>query len=116
MAPERDLATVLDIVVAARRVLEFRGGLDFAAFTRDAKTQSAIIHQLLIIGEAAKRLSDGFRAASPRIPWDAIARMRDKMIHHYEGVDLREVWQAAEKDVPVLLATLEPLLPSEQSS
>jgi uncharacterized protein with HEPN domain len=45
-----------------------------------------------VIGEAVKRLSEDFRAAHPQVPWKLIAGTRDKLIHHYEGVDLEEVW------------------------
>jgi len=111
MLPDRDVATILDVTNAARLVMEFVGGMDFAAFRADAKTQSAVIHQLLVIGEAAKRLSDRFKEAHPLLPWRDMGRMRDKMIHHYEAVDLAEVWQAAQRDVPALLGALEPLIP-----
>ena len=49
---QRDLATVLDILAAARRVVAFIQGYDEEAFVADEKTQSATLHQLLIIGEA----------------------------------------------------------------
>lgn len=88
-----DQASVLDLVRAARLVVEFRGTLDKPAFLSDLKTQSAILHQLLIVGEAAKRLSDAFRAAHPTIPWKLMAGMRDKLIHAYDEVDLEEVWK-----------------------
>ncbi|MBE3069798.1 MAG: DUF86 domain-containing protein [Planctomycetes bacterium] len=112
MPLDRDPAAVLDIVTAARLILEFKRGMDFATFASDAKTLSAIIHQLLIIGEATKRLSAEFKAAHPAIPWQDVARMRDKMIHHYEEVNRREVWRAAETDIPALLDALAPLRPS----
>ena len=41
--------------------------------------------------------------------------MRDKMIHHYEGADLAEVWRASQTDVPELLAMLEPLVPDRDT-
>jgi uncharacterized protein with HEPN domain len=82
MSPDRDPASVLDIVLAARQIQEFTRGLDGAIFLEDLKTQSAVIHQFLIIGEAAKRLSPGFQAAHPASPWSAMARMRDKLVHH----------------------------------
>jgi uncharacterized protein with HEPN domain len=44
MPPDRDQATILDIVTAGRLILEFKQGLDHAAFLEDLKTQSAIIH------------------------------------------------------------------------
>jgi uncharacterized protein with HEPN domain len=111
MPPDRDQATILDIVTAGRLILEFKQGLDHAAFLEDLKTQSAIIHQLLVIGEAAKRLSAAYKTAHPAVPWDDIARMRDKMVHHYEGINREEVWRAAEADIPALLARLESSAP-----
>lgn len=52
----RDDATLLDLLKAVRLAVEFKGKLSKKAFLRDIKTQSAILHQLLVIGEAAKRL------------------------------------------------------------
>ena len=64
----RDDATLLDILKAARLVTEFKGKLAKKTFLRDIKTQSAILHQLLVIGEAVKRLSADFRTRYPEIP------------------------------------------------
>jgi uncharacterized protein with HEPN domain len=49
---ERDEATLLDIARAARFVLEFKAGLDKAAFFDDFKTQSAVLHQLMVTTQA----------------------------------------------------------------
>jgi len=76
----RDPATLLDIATAARLVAVFIGGLSEAEFLDDAKTQSAVQHRLLVIGEAVKRLSPALRAQHPTIPWTAMAGMRDQTI------------------------------------
>ena len=110
----RDQATLLDIARAARLVLEFKQGLDKAAFLQDFKTQSAILHQLMVMGEAVKRLSPDIRARHPEIPWSLVAGMRDKLIHGYDIVDLDEVWRTADVDVPDLLSLIEPLLPKQE--
>jgi uncharacterized protein with HEPN domain len=68
-------------------------------------------HQLLVLGEAAKRLSEGFRNAHPDTPRKAIAGMRDRIIHGYDDVDLGEVWRTLAADLPALIAALEPLVP-----
>jgi uncharacterized protein with HEPN domain len=107
----RDEATLLDIATAARLVLEFTEGMDQAAFLDDIKTQSSVLHQLMVLGEAVKRLSDEFRSRHPEIPWTLMAGMRDKLIHGYDIVDLEEVWKTANRDVPDLLHWLEPHLP-----
>lgn len=109
----RDEGTLLDIVRAARLILEFTEGLDRESFLGDAKTQSAVLHQLLILGEAVKRLSLEFRGKHPEVPWALVAGMRDVLIHEYNEVDLEEVWRATKRDVPDLLRLLQPLLPRE---
>lgn len=106
MPLDRDPASVLDMIVAGRRVGEFIQGMGFEEFSTDLKTQSAVLLQLLILGEAAKRLSVDFREKHREIPWSEIMRMRDKLIHHYEEIDLQQVWKAASKDVPGLLLSL----------
>lgn len=112
----RDDAHLLDILKAARLAIEFKGLADKAAFLADAKTQSAVLHQLLILGEAVKRLSQEFRIAHPEIPWKAIAGTRDQLIHFYEGVDLDEVWKMVASDLPELIRAVEPLVPTNPPS
>lgn len=113
MPTNRDSATLLDIAKAARKTLQFKQGLDKAEFLADEKTQSAIVFQLLIAGEAVKRLSPELRSTHAGIPWSLIAGMRDNLIHEYNDIDLNEVWKTAERDIPELLILLEPLLVKE---
>jgi len=111
----RDGATLLDIARATRLIVEFRQGMDRAAFLADAKTQSAILHQLLVLGEAAKRLSATFTSQHPEMPWRLMARMRDRLIHGYDAVDLDQVWYVVEGDIARLLCLIEPLLPRDDT-
>ena len=111
---QRDLGTVLDIVLACRDIREFVTGLPRDEFLEDKKTRSAVIHQIMVIGEAVKRLSREIRAENADIPWTAIAGMRDSLIHGYDEVDFEKVWQVATGEVPRLLARLEPMLPTEE--
>lgn len=99
---QRDDALLQDMLRAAEQIEQFKGQMDFEQFRTDAKTQSAIIHQFLLIGEIAKLLSEDFRKTHTSIPWSAMARMRDKLIHHYRGVDLGEIFRAADGEIPKL--------------
>ncbi len=90
-------------------------GLDKETFLKDYKTQSAVLYQMVVIGEAVKRLSHEFCEHHQEIPWALIAGMRDHLIHGYDVVDWDEVWKTATSDVPDLLIKMEPLLPREGS-
>jgi uncharacterized protein with HEPN domain len=115
--PDRDLAVVLDIVLACRDVESFLRGVERAAFLEEEagdevrKTRSAVIHQLLVVGEATKRLSNELRAANPQVPWQAMAGLRDRLIHGYDEIDLDRVWQISTVEVPKVRRHLEHLLP-----
>ena len=62
MSNSRDRASLLDIARAAQKVLQYKSNMDKGAFLADDKTQSAIVFQLLIIGEAVKRISSELRS------------------------------------------------------
>ena len=107
----KDEATLLDILKAARLAIEFQKGMDKQTFLNDPKTQSSILHQLLILGEAVKRLSVDIRERHPEIPWKTMAGLRDKLIHAYDNVDLEEVWKTITVDIPQIVSLIEPLVP-----
>jgi len=106
MPLDRDAASIQDITISCRKIGEFIQGMDYKVFSEDERTQSAVILQILIIGEATKRLSADFLKKHPDIPWDKIARTRDILIHHYEGIDVEEIWRIARFDIPNLLSSI----------
>lgn len=95
-----------DIRNAAAKAIEFLGSMSLAEFEADEKTAFAVIHALEIIGEATKRIPEDVRQRFPRIPWRAMAGIRDKLIHDYVWVNLETVWKTVRDDLPVLLQEL----------
>lgn len=68
----------------------------------DPVLQRATIRSFEIIGEAVKNLSHDFKEDNPQISWKEIAGMRDKLIHHYFGVDWDIVWEVINTRIPEL--------------
>ncbi len=81
-----------------------------SAFLSDRKTQSAVIRQIEIIGEAVKNLSADLTASAPGVPWRLIAGARDRLIHAYFKVDIDMVWAMVENDLPRLRSEVQQLL------
>jgi uncharacterized protein with HEPN domain len=106
-----DHATVLDMVLACRRIAGFLGGVDEPTFLANEEKHWAVVSQLSILGESVRRLSAPFRDARPQVPWRQIAGMRDRLIHGYDKINWSLVWLTATQEVPKLLAELEPLVP-----
>jgi uncharacterized protein with HEPN domain len=76
------------------------------AFMASEETQDAVIRNVEVIGEAAKRVSSDTRSQLSSLDWKAICGMRDVLIHDYIGVDIDEVWNIASSRIPELQATL----------
>ena len=109
----RDEAHILDMLMACRRIVEAIKGRTYEEFLDDWKLQSIVQHQLMVLGEAVKRLSEEFRTKHPVIPWSAIAGHRDILIHQYDGVDFHEVWVIVTREIPPLVGFLESVAPKQ---
>jgi uncharacterized protein with HEPN domain len=97
------------ILERCHRITRFIGG-GREAFASSEETQDAIIRNLEVIGEAAKRVSPETRACLSALDWRAVCGMRDVLIHDYIGVDLDEVWYVASSRIPELQAVVEQFL------
>ena len=104
--PQERLRDILDAIAGIERYAA-RGR---NAFDQDELIQVWIVHHLQIIGEAAGQLGRDFHDAHPKVPWPQIVAMRNILVHEYFGVDLGEVWNAVERDLPAFKRAIEGLL------
>ncbi|NOG98444.1 MAG: DUF86 domain-containing protein [Ignavibacteriae bacterium] len=73
----------------------------------------AVSRSIEIIGEAIKNLSDDFRNLHPQIEWKKLAQMRDKIIHHYFGVDYEIIWNVITTKLPAVKDEIQKILKND---
>ena len=113
--PEKDDSVyLLDMLNAGWKIREFVAGKSEADYLQDEVLQAAIERKVEIIGEAARYISDEFKAAHPEVPWRPIMAQRHILAHDYGEILQEKLWRVATLRVPELQEMLEKLLPPEK--
>ena len=111
MSSEKSRQILRKIITHIDHTLEYCQGESFESFMNNRMLQEACIFNLLQIGELSKLgLDEGSTRQYPDIPWHQMYGMRNRLVHDYEGVRLRIVWETISKDFSPLKVTLESIL------
>ncbi len=97
---------IIDAIVSVESFIQGINTVDDFVKPENKKTQSAVIRELEVIGEAAKQLTERFRSRESELPWGKIVAMRNKLMHEYWDIDLRIVWKTIYDHLDILKRTL----------
>ena len=104
------------ILVEVEYLLDQSQGLSFERFAADETLRRAFVRSLEVIGEAVKNLPEDFRASHSDVDWRPIARMRDRLIHGYFGVDYQLVWDVVQEKLPELKRKVQSIVENLQQT
>jgi len=90
-----------DIIESTAKIKSYIAGMSFDDFLNDDKTIDAVLRNLEIIGEAAKRIPEKIRQKRSDIEWHKVSGLRNLLIHQYSGLDLEIVWQIITQKLPL---------------
>ncbi len=106
---------LMDMLDSVHKATTYVAGQSYADFLTDTKTQDAVVRNLEILGEAARRIPAHIQQGHPEIPWRQIAGLRNRLAHGYFAVDYAIVWDIVTNELPLLKSHLEKLLPEADS-
>lgn len=104
-------AYLLLMLDAVAKIKNYTTGQTFEDFSADNKTQSAVIMQLQVIGELAKKVPEDMKN-NINLPWKNMAGFRDMISHDYFGLDIMTVWNTVIDSVPTVETELQNYLKS----
>ncbi len=104
-----------DIVESAARVERYTQGLSLAEFQDSDMAHDAVLHNLLVIGEAVKNIPVEVRDRYPDVAWRAIAGLRDVIAHGYFGLIDETIWDIVQHEMPPLLKQMRAIIAAEST-
>ncbi len=102
-----DHVRLLHMQEAARRVQRYCTGLTLPTLEADEMRLLAVVKSIEVIGEASTKVSEPTCLRITNLDWKGVRRMRNRLVHGYDTIDVARVWDAVQVDVPPLLAALD---------
>ena len=91
-------------------MIKWRRAMDYETFSQDKRTLKAVLYNLAVIGEAARKVPEEITARYPAIPWREMGDMRNVVIHEYFGVDPKILWETIKNELPLMVSGLKGIL------
>ena len=110
MSDHDDHGPLADMLQAAREAVSVFENATADELEYDRRTHLAMVYLILVVGEAANRVSAPFRNAHPEIPWRVIIGMRNRVAHAYDQVDRERVHDTVAIHIPALIIQLRAIL------
>jgi uncharacterized protein with HEPN domain len=113
---DRNLGLLWDMLNAAHEIVELTKDVTYQQFESQRALRFAVERLIMIIGEAAKRVSDGYKDSHPEIPWKAMIGQRNVLAHEYGEILIERIWSVVVKRIPELIRLLKPLIKPEDDN
>jgi uncharacterized protein with HEPN domain len=111
MPPRNWAFRIQDILEAIAKIQRYVSGVNFATFENDEEITDAVIHNLTVIGEAAKHVPAEITGRYSEIPWRQMVDLRNFSVHAYWNLRPSVIWDTIQNDLPPLVQPLRKLLP-----
>ena len=110
---QQDLQFLLDMLQSAELIMNYTVQCSKDKFVGNVQLQDSVIRRLLVIAEAARRVSEATRQTLPNVSWQEINGMRNRLVHEYDDINLNIVWDVVQIEIPTIIEELKLQVPPE---
>ena len=101
------LRKILDCI---DKIQSYTEGTDYETFQQNTMMVEACVFNLSQIGEHCHSITDEYKELHPELPWHEMYGLRNRIVHNYEGVNLKLVWEIISADLSELREQIMSLL------
>lgn len=98
------------IKIRASEAISDTKNMSYEEFLNDDKTIRASIFSISQIGESARLLDETIVSEYGDINWIEIRGLRNRIVHDYDGVQLKIVWRVIKENLPELIIYVDRIL------
>jgi uncharacterized protein with HEPN domain len=105
----RDSVYIVHILECISRIEEYTqaGKSDSESSSR---TQDAVIRNLHVLSESTQKISQPTKERYSVVDWRSISAFRNVVVHDYLGIDINQIWDIVELNLPELKDQIEAVL------
>ena len=102
MSDHKPVFILMDMLEAIEAVIAYSENMSYEQYLPDRKTRDAIYRNIMVLGEAAARMPESFVKHNPHIAWNKMISTRNALVHGYDKIDDRIVWNIVQTVMPEL--------------
>lgn len=111
----KEYVSFIKMIEYIDKAIKYTEGYTFEAFCNDDKTMDATIFAISQIGELVKNISKETMSKYNNIEWNMIKGLRNRIVHHYEGISLKSIWYVINNDIIDLKEHIQTMLEREEN-
>ena len=110
----KEIDSIKKMIEYIDKSIKYTKGYDFDKFLKDEKTQDAVIFNISQIGELIKNISEETKENNKDIEWQMIKGLRNRIVHDYEGINLKSIWFVVNNDILQLKQDIQNIIEQEK--
>lgn len=112
----KDRKLIYKMLEHVEKIMGYVQDTDYESFENNKMMVEACVFNLSQIGEMANKLNAEFIIMHADIPWNKIRGLRNRIIHDYEGINLKLIWEIISVDIGRLRKQLMGLVAERESN
>jgi uncharacterized protein with HEPN domain len=106
MSGRKNITVLSKMIKYGQDAQKYAVGWDYTSFVSDERSLVFSVFSLSQMGELVAALDKSILTKYDKIPWSALKSIRNRIVHDYEGVQYKIIWNIIQNEIPPVLTAL----------
>lgn len=110
----KEFISITKMIEYINKALRYTKNCNFEEFSNNEEKVDATVFAISQIGELVKNISKDTMLKYPSIEWNMIKGLRNRIVHDYEGINLKSIWFVVNNDILQLKQDIQNIIEQEK--